>query len=744
VLAIAIVLWPYAWPPGSAPTATWSDLHHQHAPAVALLAASLRADGELPRWNREDFGGMPTVGDPQAGVYNPVYWLLALGPSLYGFGLAIIAYAAIGAGGFWLYARALGLSRAAAAGGAVVFTLGGNLLMRVVLLGHTVYEPFFVAPLVLWAMQRVAAQPRPGPIAGAALLLAFLAVALHPQILFYAAVVFAVIGATMVAAAPRRLAAAAALTASAMLAVALAAVHLFPVVALAGEFSRGRPEFFDPSAWQPPGLLDLRWFGDAVIARRVAPEQIEGEAHFFLGTVGLALAVLGIGGWSRGDPRRPIAAQHGALALALVLYAAGVGARAEALLGNALGFPPFRIPARTLLVLALPVAVLVALGLDAIETGTSGRRRVVGAAAAGVVAAILIGRGAATVHVATFVVAALAAGALAVTTRARAIRALALLGIVAALAVETGSVLAPCVRAVPAADVGRLPAGLTLPPDLTDAGRIAQLERDAYSPGLPQLAVRAARLETLGGFNSLIPWRFVLYASYAGGFDPFAERFDVQVPLSIPTAPQLFDLLGVTHLLWLRTDGTWRWQRQPAALPPAYLVPNPFVLAEATAVVADEIEALERLARLDPRRGVLLHGPAATAAIRAAGIGDSTALEPFRPVALAERTANHITLDVDLAHPAVLVLNEPYVPGWRATSDGEPIPVLRANVLFRACVLGPGSHRVRFEFAPDSWRIGRVVSGAALIIVTALLALAAVRGSSPRGGRSAAPAASGR
>jgi hypothetical protein len=165
VLAIVAVLAPYLWPPDRGPMSPWSDLVQQHAPMVELLANGLRTDGELARWNPEDYGGTPTVGDAQAGVYNPIYWLLALRPSLHAFGLLIVAYAIAGAVGFMLYARALGITTAAAATGAILFTLGGNLLVRVALLGHTVYEPFFLVPLVLWSLHRVAESPRPRRIA---------------------------------------------------------------------------------------------------------------------------------------------------------------------------------------------------------------------------------------------------------------------------------------------------------------------------------------------------------------------------------------------------------------------------------------------------------------------------------------------------------------------------------------------------------------------------------------------------
>ena len=60
--------------------------------------------------------------------------------------------------------------------------------------------------------------------------------------------------------------------------------------------------------------------------------------------------------------------------------------------------------------------------------------------------------------------------------------------------------------------------------------------------------------------------------------------------------------------------------------------------------------------------------------------------------------------------------------------DGErEIPVLRANVLFRALALAPGEHRLELEFAPESWRIGGWISAGAALTTLALGAAALAR-----------------
>lgn len=65
----------------------------------------------------------------------------------------------------------------------------------------------------------------------------------------------------------------------------------------------------------------------------------------------------------------------------------------------------------------------------------------------------------------------------------------------------------------------------------------------------------------------------------------------------------------------------------------------------------------------------------------------------------------------------LVVADAPY-PGWRATVDGEAVPIYPANVLGKAVAVPAGGHRVELVFAPRSYARGRAISG-----VTALLAI---------------------
>jgi hypothetical protein len=63
---------------------------------------------------------------------------------------------------------------------------------------------------------------------------------------------------------------------------------------------------------------------------------------------------------------------------------------------------------------------------------------------------------------------------------------------------------------------------------------------------------------------------------------------------------------------------------------------------------------------------------------------------------------DRIEIDVESLRPGILILHEPYYPGWVVEVDGEPARLLRTNILFRGVEIADGMHRVVFRFAPFS------------------------------------------
>ena len=85
----------------------------------------------------------------------------------------------------------------------------------------------------------------------------------------------------------------------------------------------------------------------------------------------------------------------------------------------------------------------------------------------------------------------------------------------------------------------------------------------------------------------------------------------------------------------------------------------------------------------------------------------------------AEYGRGRVRLEVEAAAPGWLVLRDLYFPGWEALVDGQPAEIRVADTAFRAVPLAAGRHEVVFLYRPDSFKIGLVLSGLAMLIIAA-------------------------
>lgn len=82
---------------------------------------------------------------------------------------------------------------------------------------------------------------------------------------------------------------------------------------------------------------------------------------------------------------------------------------------------------------------------------------------------------------------------------------------------------------------------------------------------------------------------------------------------------------------------------------------------------------------------------------------------------LAEVSANRIAMEVHAAKPTFLVVSENWYPGWRATVNGQPRPILRVDSTLMGVWLDGGSSEIHLVFRPRHLWLG---------IVSAILASA--------------------
>ena len=224
--------------------------------------------------------------------------------------------------------------------------------------------------------------------------------------------------------------------------------------------------------------------------------------------------------------------------------------------------------------------------------------------------------------------------------------------------------------------------------------------------------------------------RFGLYGSYdldLLGLHPQAMSDMIEYLRFVEKSPlhlRLLQMGSVDYVLALFPDPWWKDLEDVASLPGifkepirVFKVPRP--LARSYVVGRTRIAPGPRAAvsaisaeDFDPRREVVLDSGEGRPAPE--GFVGRSRLEESRP--------DRVRVAIEASHPGYAVLVDAYDQGWRATVDGAPVPVERANVCFRAVPVPAGTHVVEYTYRPRSVALGLAVAAS-----TALLALAWMR-----------------
>lgn len=172
----------------------------------------------------------------------------------------------------------------------------------------------------------------------------------------------------------------------------------------------------------------------------------------------------------------------------------------------------------------------------------------------------------------------------------------------------------------------------------------------------------------------------------------------------------LASLLGQNDItLVFRSQTAALWENRDV-LPRAFLVHQ--------AEIADDQTALKRLRTpgFRPDQVVLLGDPTpdlVTSPVSAQA-NDMAVVSTYKP--------ESVTVNVKTSAAGYLVLSDSWYPGWFASVDNRPAPVLRADYMFRAVPVMPGQHTVTFEYRPQSFLWGIVISGlsASICVIIAM------------------------
>jgi len=154
--------------------------------------------------------------------------------------------------------------------------------------------------------------------------------------------------------------------------------------------------------------------------------------------------------------------------------------------------------------------------------------------------------------------------------------------------------------------------------------------------------------------------------------------------------------------------------------PYAFLVRDALRIAESDA----QVFATVLNPRFDPRRLLLLPADAPV------GRDSLAQLPPPVEIATTVREERAGRIEVQLATPPAdsmyLYVAENWFPYWRATVDGRPAPVVRAQGSMMAVRVPPGARTVVLQFHSDSYPTGRTITLITILGVVALIVVTSV------------------
>jgi hypothetical protein len=89
-------------------------------------------------------------------------------------------------------------------------------------------------------------------------------------------------------------------------------------------------------------------------------------------------------------------------------------------------------------------------------------------------------------------------------------------------------------------------------------------------------------------------------------------------------------------------------------------------------------------------------------------------------IQIIHRTPGSMSLNISAPADSLLMLSESYYPGWRATLDGQLVPIVRADYILRGVPVPAGEHHVEVFYQPVTLIWGAVLSAVTLIAAAAV------------------------
>ena len=762
------------------PRPVGNDVTFSFLPRYLQVSETVVRAGRLPLWDGAGFGGRPLVGNPQGGLFYPPVWLTWVVRSPAILGWLTIGHLLWGGLGVYVLTRALGLGRWPATVAAGCFEAAPYLLAQTVEGHYPHVWAASWYPWAFWAFHGHRRRRLWGTLALPPILALdfltghpqewyYLVLALSLWALFDA-YQWGRTGSW-------RKAAGGLLLWGSLLAltIGLVATELIPdLTAQAWTLKTARMTLRQAGKYHLHAINLVQLLGPDALG---GPSSFFGDGNYWetllsIGVVPLVLAAIAVAR----HPERTVVRGWAALTVLSALFAAGHRFGVFPVLFTLVpGMDRFRVPARSLFLANLGAAVLCGFGVETLlkhtPLGDPWHRleRYYRLGAAGIVVGLLLIQAlggpfdpdwvperprpqeirygqawtptkavpgprishaaAQLLHSGVFWLAlggtgallALGRSATTATTR-RGTVAAALLGGLALVELGLHGHAVVCVTPSERF-LGRDPISTvlrTVEPGVSGPVRIRA--RDTLYPDIHAFANGIEKINVNDGFQLQYP------ASLYQTLYPLLYRLpppDPDQPMSAAVAQfrhevrqAVLDRLNVAFLVsdhiepepsWpLVATGVWNGKdfaihRNPSVLPRAYVVPRAHPGGDDAATVLAEFR------RIDPREEVLI-------ASDPLGADAPGPRQPFTPAVWRSSTPERVVLEVTTGAPGLLVVADTWMPGWTATVDGRPAPILRGNHAQRVIPLPqPGQHEVVLHYEAPGLALGLALSGLSLV-----------------------------
>jgi hypothetical protein len=215
------------------------------------------------------------------------------------------------------------------------------------------------------------------------------------------------------------------------------------------------------------------------------------------------------------------------------------------------------------------------------------------------------------------------------------------------------------------------------------------------------------RVPDIWGYDPNVVRRYAEFITWTQGGDPNNATLYVKFTRFDP----LYAMLRLGYVFGQHADELETAEAPTPPMPHLEIVSNYRVLQD-----RDAIFGALHSDNFDPKREVILESEPEPRPVPNESPGAAT---------IVAESTDALTIEADVNQPAILLITDVYTSAWRAVSLSGSVQsnyqLLPANYILRAVPFAAGHHRLRVEYAPSGFAIGKWIS-----IVSAVLFLAVV------------------